>query len=151
MHIITDENGNPVPHGHGRDEYRSGAETGHEHHGHEGDHEQQHNQEHEHEHQHEHEHHHDHDHHHDHAHAEGAGHGARSGPSGFETREQMAALVEYMLKHNQHHALELEQLAAKLESKDCAEASEQIRKAVVEFQKGNMYLTAALSAVKEKI
>lgn len=119
MHILYDEQGNPVPH------------TGHD-------------DCHEHEHcevkeggscpQHEH---HDHSHHHHHHH------------EAPETKDQMSALLDYMVKHNQQHAAELDQLGAKLAAAGKTEASEQIRKAVDEFQKGNMYLSLALSLVRQ--
>lgn len=60
-----------------------------------------------------------------------------------------AALLKYMLDHNAHHASELDQLAEKLAGEGQAQAAEQIRKAVDEFQKGNLYLDLALSLVKE--
>ena len=67
----------------------------------------------------------------------------------METKEQMAALLDYMLKHNQSHAAELDKMAAKLDEKQMAEAASQVRKAVDEFTKGNLYLSLALSTVKE--
>ena len=150
MHLLQDENGNPIPHG---------DEEGHEHeHDHEG-------------HVHEdgcpakegedcqaHEHcevkeggscpHGHGDHEHDHSHQHGHGHHHHDhGP--MDTKEQMAVLLDYMLKHNQSHAGELDKMAAKLAEKDLPEASEQVRKAVDEFTKGNLYLSLALSLVKE--
>lgn len=55
-----------------------------------------------------------------------------------------------MLDHNTHHAAELDQMAEKLAADGLGNAAEQIRKAVDEFQKGNLYLGLALSLVKEK-
>ncbi len=129
MHLLTDENGNPIPHGHA--------------HGNE-----------------------DHPHSHDtqdpcdtcelHG-ADGAPCGeqntencpANGGHKAPETKDQMAAVLDYMLKHNQHHAAELDGIAAKLAAAGNEEAAEQIRKAVDEFQKGNLYLSLALATVKE--
>ena len=54
-----------------------------------------------------------------------------------------------MLDHNTHHAAELDQMAQKLAADGHGNAAEQIRKAVDEFQKGNLYLSLALSLVKE--
>lgn len=54
-----------------------------------------------------------------------------------------------MLDHNTHHAAELDQMADKLTKEGHEKAAEQIRKAVDEFQKGNLYLGLALSLVKE--
>ncbi len=121
MHIVTDENGNPVPHGHDASchehEHCHAQENGcpgHEHHAHEGHH------------------------HHLHDHAEP------------QTKDQMAALLDYMAKHNEQHAAELDRMAAKLAENGRADAAEHVRKAVDEFQKGNLYLNLALSMVREQ-
>ena len=129
MHLLQDENGNVIPHGHEGEhchyhdeahcdrhegdhcEVKEGGacpHSGHEHH---------------------------HEHHHDH------------GP--MDTKEQMAKLLDYMLKHNQSHAAELDKMAARLNEEHMPEAAEQVRKAVDEFTKGNLYLSLALSSVKE--
>ena len=57
--------------------------------------------------------------------------------------------LTYMLQHNEHHAAELDQMADKLRKAGMDTAAEQIRKAVDEFQKGNLYLSVALATVKE--
>ena len=106
MHIIHDENGNPIAHGH------------------------------DHEHAHTHEHGHDHDH----------DHGCASDNCGDKT----AALLDYMLKHNEHHAAELDQVADRLRAEGKEAAADQIKKAVDEFKKGNLYLGLALATVKEQ-
>lgn len=119
MHIITDENGNPIPHGG---------------HGHE---------------------HHDHDHHaHDHGHSheechEECSHEHCGNCQEADPKQQLTALLTYMLQHNQSHAAELDQMAEKIRSAGMEQAAEQIKKGVDEFQKGNMYLSLALSMVKE--
>ena len=124
MHLIHDENGNLCAHGHEHD--------------------------HDHTHEHTHEHHehggcaegccgcggHTHDHTHEHAH----------GPAA--DGDKLTALLDYMLKHNEHHAAELDQVAAKLRDAGKDAAAEQIKKAVDEYQKGNLYLNLALSLVK---
>lgn len=108
MHLIHDENGNPVPHGHD-------AAHGH-----------------------------------DHAHShEGCGASACGSCSSDCGADKTAALLDYMLKHNEHHAAELDQVADKLRAEGREAAAEQIRKAVDEFKKGNLYLGLALAAVKE--
>ena len=56
-----------------------------------------------------------------------------------------------MLRHNEHHAAELDQMADKLRKAGMDTAAEQIRKAVDEFQKGNLYLSVALATVKRKL
>lgn len=120
MHIVTDENGNPIPHGCGG-------------HGHDHDHHD----------------HHDHDHAHGHSH-EGCEHTDCSGCSEADPKQQLTALLTYMLQHNQSHAAELDQMAEKIRQAGMEQAAEQIKKGVDEFQKGNMYLSLALSMVKEQ-
>ena len=130
MHLIHDENGNLCAHSHDHDH----------------DHENVHNHTHEHEgcashgcvsgcggcg---------SHDHHHDHGHH---GH-THEAPQG----DKMVALLDYMLKHNESHAAELDQVAEKMRAAGKEAAAEQIKKAVDEFQKGNLYLSLALSMVK---
>lgn len=63
---------------------------------------------------------------------------------------QNEALLSYMLQHNQSHAAELDQMSAKLREAGMADAAEQLKKAVDEFQKGNLYLGVALAMVKEQ-
>ena len=58
---------------------------------------------------HEHEHHHDDEHHHEHDHAACDAQNCESGCGGCQ--DKTAALIDYMLKHNEHHAAELDQLA----------------------------------------
>lgn len=148
MHIIKDENGNLCSHAHAHEH----AHT--------------HTYEHTHEHMHEHgqEDVHTHTHEGEHASCGGHCHGDDGGHChnhdghchGHEEHaheaapaEKNAALLKYMLDHNTHHAAELDQMAAKLAGDGQNEAAEQIRRAVDEFQKGNMYLGLALSLVKE--
>ena len=149
MHLIQDENGNLCPHSH------------------EHEHAHTHTYEHTHPHSHEHGHEDEHDHVHEgeHGHAEDTGcasHcGGCGGHAGHEheghthahgeevSGDKMTALLDYMLKHNEHHAAELDQVAGKLQAEGKGAAAEQIKKAVDEFHKGNLYLSLALSMVKE--
>lgn len=136
MHLIHDENGNLCTHSHD-----------HEHvHQHTYEHSHVHSHEHGHEEEHEHDHSactsgcsgcggHEHDHGHTHSHEV---------PQG----DKMTALLDYMLKHNESHAAELDQVAEKLRQAGKDSAAEQIKKAVDEYQKGNLYLSLALSLVK---
>ena len=133
MHLIHDENGNPCPHSH--------------------DHEHPHTHTYEHTHAHSHEHGHEEEHTHTHGHDHA---GCESGCSGCGAHthdepqgDKMTALLDYMLKHNEHHAAELDQVAEKLRQEGKTAAAEQIKKAVDEFQKGNLYLSLALASVKE--
>ena len=135
MHIVKDENGNIC--------------------GHEHEHEHMHTHTYEHSHAHSHEHGHEDDHHHEHTQTEEAAHchGSEGHCHSHEGQaapaNQNEALLQYMLDHNTHHAAELDQMAQKLAADGHANAAEQIRKAVDEFQKGNLYLSLALSLVKE--
>ena len=135
MHIVKDENGNICGHAH--------------------EHEHMHTHTYEHSHAHSHEHGHEDDHHHEHTQTEEAAHchGSEGHCHSHEGQaapaNQNEALLQYMLDHNTHHAAELDQMAQKLAADGHANAAEQIRKAVDEFQKGNLYLSLALSLVKE--
>lgn len=136
MHLIKDENGNLIPHGH---------EHVHEH---------THEDGHTHTHAHTHEHGHEEEHHHHHAHDHGCGGSCDTGCNGCggaakDPKAQLVALLGYMLDHNESHARELDDMAAKISEAGMSEAAEQIKKGVAEFQKGNMYLSLALSMVKE--
>lgn len=119
MHIVTDENGNICPHAHGDEHGHGGCGHGQEHDCHSHEHG-------------------------DAAHCHRCGGNGTDAPAG-----KNAALLKYMLDHNVHHASELDQMADKLAGEGQAEAAEQIRKAVDEFQKGNLYLNLALSLIKE--
>ena len=122
MHLIKDENGNLIPHGH--------------------------------EHVHEHTHEDGHTHTHAHTHEHGCEGSCDTGCNGCggaakDPKAQLVALLGYMLDHNESHARELDDMAAKISEAGMSEAAEQIKKGVAEFQKGNMYLSLALSRVKE--
>jgi hypothetical protein len=135
MHLIQDENGNPIAHGH--------------------EHEHTHTHSYEHSHPHTHEHGHEEEHTHSHEAAGGCDRdcdGCGGHPHEHEhevpSGDKMTALLDYMLKHNEHHAAELDQVAEKLRQEGKEQAAEQIKKAVDEFQKGNMYLSLALALTK---
>lgn len=101
---------------------------------------------------HTHEHHHhdnadDHDHHsHDcaeHSHCAGECASCRE----HSPREELIALMKYMVAHNASHANELAKLAEQLRELGEATACEQILLAVSDFEKGNLRLSAVLSAM----
>jgi len=137
MHIVDGE------HGHG-----------HSHHSHEHTHEYIHSHDHAHEHGHENEHTHEHEEQecccgHDHGHAHSHEHDEHCGCCGHgHPANEQEALLAYMLDHNKHHAAELLEIAKQLKAAGKAEASVQIEKAVENFDKGNLYLSLALSLVK---
>ena len=94
------------------------------------------------EHSHEHTHPHSHDgveHTHPHTH-EGHSHGDVQG------EDKTAALLQYMLDHNVHHAAELSDLAKQFSG----EVEHQLLHAVASFDQGNGYLSAALELLKKK-
>ena len=95
----------------------------------------------EHGHCHGHEHDHEHDHHHSH---EGCGCGCADHKPGSEQE----ALLSYMLDHNKHHAAELADVAKKFRETGKEDVAVQIEKAIENFDKGNLYLSLALSLVQ---
>ena len=130
MHLIKDENGNLVQHGHG----------------------------HTHEHTHEdgmthtHEHTHGEGHDHGHSHADHACDTAHCGScSEGDCKNETLALLTYMLQHNERHAQELDQMADNLAKMGMDAACKTIKEAVADFQKGNMRLGLALTLVKEEM
>ena len=142
MHIVKDENGNLCPHGHHEHTHTHTYEHSHEH-----SHAEGHEDEHEHSHE-------------DAGHCQGTscqdgghchGHEGHCHSHGEEEApgSKTEAILKYMLDHNTHHAAELDQMAEKLTAEGQEKAAEQIRKAVDEFQKGNLYLGLALSLVKQ--
>ncbi len=82
---------------------------------------------------HTHEHTHTHDHGHDHVHSHDL------------PGDKTAALLQYMLDHNIHHAAELNDIAQQLSG----EARHQLLHAVESFDQANGYLSAALELLKK--
>ncbi|HIT66273.1 MAG TPA: cobalt transporter [Candidatus Merdisoma merdipullorum] len=99
--------------------------------------------EHGHAHGHDHEHTHAHDHAHEHEHCGGCG-----GCEGKKPGSEQEALLSYMLDHNKHHAAELADVAKKFRETGKEDVAVQIEKAIENFDKGNLYLSLALSLVK---
>ena len=126
MHLIKDENGNLVQHGH------------------------------EHTPEHSHEHTHADGVTHTHAHTHGDGdhthsHGDCGSCEGGDCKKETIALVTSMLQHNEHHAAELDQMADNLQKMGLDNSAKTIKEAVADFQKGNMRLGLALTLVKEEM
>lgn len=65
--------------------------------------------------------------------------------------EEVVALLNYMLSHNEHHAQELDQMSENLKKLGMEDAAKTIKEAVADFQKGNMRLGLALTLVKEHL
>ena len=125
----------------------------HTHEGHAHNHEHCHSHDHDHAHPHEHEHLHGHDHHHDHHHHDqdcGCTCGSCSSKCEHTPMEELVALMKYMVGHNAAHAQELAELAEQLDKAGSHAAFEQVMAAVCDFEKGNMRLTAVLSALDVK-
>ena len=123
----------------------------HTHDGHTHTHEHCHSHEHEHgAHPHNHDHLHGHDHHHDHDHDCGCTCGSCATKCEHTPMEELVALMKYMVGHNAAHAQELAELAEQLDKAGSHAAFEQVMAAVCDFEKGNMRLTAVLSALDIK-
>ena len=118
----------------------------HDHHDHEGVHAHTHTHDGV-EHTHEHHHHHDHDHDHEHHHDHGCGCSCSS-CGGCDPRDELKALMTYMVKHNAAHANELAELAKKLGDMGDKVAFEQVMLAVSDFEKGNLRLSTVLAAMQ---
>ena len=106
-------------------------------------------------HTHEHHHDHDHDHSHEHHHHDHDHHGcapsacASCGGCGQHTpKEELMALMKYMVAHNTAHANELAELAKKLGDMGDKTAYEQVMLAVSDFEKGNLRLSTILAAMQ---
>lgn len=131
MHLIKDENGNLI------------------HHGHEHSHEHTHENGVTHSHAHSHEDSEGHDHSHESACSHEQGHCGSC--QGGDCKNETIALLTYMLQHNEHHAAELDQMADNLSKLGLEAAARTIKEGVSDFQKGNMRLGLALSLVKEEL
>ena len=89
---------------------------------------------------------HSHEHQHEHEHCGSCQEGCQGGCT-----EDVVALLNYMLSHNEHHAQELDQMAENLKKLGMDDAAKTIKEGVSDFQKGNMRLGLALALVKEHL
>lgn len=133
MHLIKDENGNLVQHGHEHTHehtHTDGVTHSHSHSHHAGQEDM-----------------------HDHSHGDAScgDHQHCGSCSGGDCKNETAALLNYMLQHNEHHAAELDQMADNLNKMGMTAAARTIKEAVADFQKGNMRLGLALTLVKEEL
>lgn len=85
---------------------------------------------------HTHEHSHDHPHEHDHDHA-------------HTPKEELVALMKYMVGHNASHTRELAELAVQFKDAGNDASFEKVMAAVAEFDKGNAILSQALEELGE--
>ncbi len=97
-------------------------------------------------HTHEHTHPHDHEHTHDHGCDEHAC-ASCAGCAPADPKQELMALMKYMVGHNTAHANELAQLAKQLQDIGETAAYEQIMLAVSDFEKGNLRLSTVLSSM----
>lgn len=102
----------------------------------------------EHGHCHGHDHEHTHEHTRDHSHGQEHCGGCESGCAQKKPGSEQEALLSYMLDHNKHHAAELADVAKKFRETGKEDVAVQIEKAIENFDKGNLYLSLALSLVK---
>ena len=102
----------------------------------------------EHGHCHGHDHEHTHEHTHDHSHGQEHCGGCESGCAQKKPGSEQEARLSYMLDHNKHHAAELADVAKKFRETGKEDVAVQIEKAIENFDKGNLYLSLALSLVK---
>ena len=89
-----------------------------------------------------------HEHTHDHSHGQEHCGGCESGCAQKKPGSEQEALLSYMLDHNKHHAAELADVAKKFRETGKEDVAVQIEKAIENFDKGNLYLSLALSLVK---
>ena len=91
---------------------------------------------------------HDHDHAHEHHHHDCDQTACAScGGCEHSPREELMALMKYMVNHNAAHANELAELAKKLADMGDKNAYEQVMLAVSDFEKGNLRLSTVLAAL----
>lgn len=64
-------------------------------------------------------------------------------------RDELTALMKYMVGHNAAHANELAQLAKQLDEAGEHTAYEQVMLAVSDFEKGNLRLSAVLTSMEK--
>ena len=99
----------------------------------------------------------DHDHSHPHAHSHdqacgehihcGEHHDCASCGQNVDPRQEVLALMRYMVGHNTQHANELANLAKRVDEMGDHTAYEQIMQAVSDFEKGNLRLSTVLAAL----
>ncbi len=103
---------------------------------------------HDHPHEHPHDHVHEHPHTHEHSHCEPSACASCGGCGEHTPKEELIALMKYMVNHNTAHANELAELAKKLGDMGDKAAYEQVMLAVSDFEKGNLRLSTILAAMQ---
>ena len=115
-------------------------------HTHSHEHEHVHEHHHDHAHEHSHGHHHDHDHEHLHDHDHPHTHDHSHAPA--SAKEELVALMKYMVGHNASHADELAALAEQLNTIGETKAYDLVMHAVHQFKHGNEHLAEVLEMLK---
>lgn len=82
-----------------------------------------------------------------HEHEHGHGHEHHNHAPGAAPREELVAVLRYMVEHNAAHTRELAELAGQLETVGEHEQYEQVMRAVEEYRQAN----ARLQGVLEKL
>lgn len=92
-----------------------------------------------------------HSHPHEHPHSACESHGNCdhncSGCGAVDPKAEAVALMQYMVKHNMSHTVELEKLGKRLCEIGETMAGNQVMQAVAEYEKGNMRLSTVLAAL----
>ena len=92
---------------------------------------------------------HDHDHDHEHEHTHGCDEHACAACAGCaDPKQELMALMKYMVGHNASHANELANLAKQLQEMGETAAYDQIMLAVSDFEKGNLRLSTVLASMQ---
>lgn len=84
---------------------------------------------------------HNHTHSHEHNHGHEHTHTHSGGTDTPDSKEELLALLSYMVSHNKHHAAELEELS----KNTTGEAFDLLQKAIASYTEGNRLLEEALS------
>lgn len=67
---------------------------------------------------------------------------------GGDPKQELKALMDYMVKHNRTHCAELEVVAKQLEKQGNTMGYTQVMKAVADFEQGNLRIAAVLAAME---
>ena len=83
-----------------------------------------------------------------HEHEHGHGHEHHNHAPGAAPREELVAVLRYMVEHNAAHTRELAELAGQLETAGEHEQYEQVMRAVEEYQQANTRLQGVLEKLE---
>ena len=63
--------------------------------------------------------------------------------------KELVLLIRYLVKHNESHTKELDDLCDKLNEHEFTKSYESVKKAIEKYEEGNAYLREALEDIKE--